>query len=210
MARQRLDAQESRNIILDAVERLMQREGYARVNTRTVAKEAGLKPTLVHYHFNTTENLLAEAYRRCVAKSETTLRDILASKRPLHSLWEYNSDPVRTALAIQFMALASHNQTLGVEIGANVERFRLMQEAAVERSIEGRRLEEMGVSAAAAAMLVAAIGRAFILESSIGVANGHSDLKSLVEQLIGRCQSDCTKPKDWRFSGDHASPPQTG
>ena len=106
MVRPRLDAEQSKSIILDAVERLMQREGHTAVNTRSAAIEAGLKPTLIHYHFETTDNLLLAAYVRSAARSEHLLEAALASDYPLRALWRFNADPQRTALATQFMALA--------------------------------------------------------------------------------------------------------
>ena len=47
----------NRAIILDTTEKLMLEEGYAAISTRRVAKEAGLKPPLVHYYFPTTDDL---------------------------------------------------------------------------------------------------------------------------------------------------------
>ena len=73
-AEQSLDAEQSRALILDAVERLMAREGYAVVNSRRVALEASVKPTLLHCRFDTTDNLLLEAYRRSALRSEEMLR----------------------------------------------------------------------------------------------------------------------------------------
>lgn len=184
MARQRLDAQESRNRILDAVESLMRREGHARVNTRTVALEAGLKPTLVHYHFDTTENLILEAYRRAAIRNEERLQEILTSERPLRALWNFNSDPVRTELATEFIALAVHHPAICAELRSNVVRFREMQNIALARSLKSAALQESGVSPAAIAMIIAAIGRAFVIESAIGVSNGHDEVRSIFEKLI--------------------------
>lgn len=184
VARRRRDAEHSRNMILDAVERLMAREGYAAVNTRTVAIEAGIKPPLVHYHFDTTENLLLEAYRRTAARSEASLRDVIVSDQPLRSLWRYNSDPVRTALATQFLALANQRKSLGKAMAANVERYRLVQAEAIDQAVKGKRFNIPGFTPESVAMLIGAVGRAFVMESTIEVTTGHDDLRRLVEYFI--------------------------
>jgi AcrR family transcriptional regulator len=186
MTRRRLEATASKDLILDAVERLMEREGYGGVNTRSVALEAGVKPTLVHYHFATTENLLLEAYRRAAARTETSLAKTLKSENVLRALWQYHSDPKRTALAAQFMALAAHRPNLCAEIGHNVEKFRRMQEVALSATPIGEKLSKLGYPPSSITLLIAAVGRAFVSESAIGVTNGHAELRSIIETLLTR------------------------
>ncbi|HEX7853301.1 MAG TPA: helix-turn-helix domain-containing protein [Sphingobium sp.] len=182
--RRRLDAEQSRTLILDAVERLMRREGHAAVNTRSVAAEAGVTAPLVHYHFETTENLLLAAYRRSAQRSEERLLVALDSERPLRAVWDFNADPERTALASQFMALANHRESIRLEMGRNVERFRTIQAASLSRVLGDRLPKDSGFAPEVVAMLIAAIGRAFVMEGSIGIASGHDGLRALVERYL--------------------------
>jgi AcrR family transcriptional regulator len=183
MARQRLDAEQSRNLILDAVERLMQRDGYAAVNTRSTAIEAGLKPPLVHYHFETTDNLLLSAYRRAAARSGLMLQDAIESDQPLRAIWTFNADRRRTALAAQFMALASERPAIREEMAHNVARFRQLQSEVLQKAVSLAPALK-GMDANALAMLIAAVGRAFAMEESIGVDVGHEAMHALVERFI--------------------------
>ena len=162
----------------------MQREGYAVVNTRSVATEAGLKPPLVHYHFDTTDNLLLESYRRSAARSEILLRTALQSDRPLKALWDHEADPVRTVLAAQFMALAQQRPSIREEMERNVEKFRHMEAEALRPMLQARQLESRGFSPSVVAMLIAALGRAFAMEGTIGVHAGHEGVRALVEKFI--------------------------
>lgn len=191
MTRRRLDADQSKNMILDAVERLLQREGHAGVNTRSVALEAGVKPPLVHYHFETTDNLLLESYRRSAARSEALLREALTAEYPLHAIWSHNSDPRRTALATQFMALAGHRQSIRDEMAQNVERFRLMQASALQHAAEKKLPKGSALTPIVIAALIAALGRAFVMETSIGVDLGHEGLRNLIDQLLSQIEPDC-------------------
>lgn len=182
--RGRRDAEESRNLILDAVERLMQREGYGAVNTRSVAREAGMKPPLVHYHFETTENLLLAAYRRSVAVSQGKLRDALAADRPLRAIWQYHSDAARTALATQYMALAGQHVGIRNEMARNVEASRQVQIDLIEKVLERWPEGTLAPSAAAMAMAVAAAGRALVMEQTVGVTMAHADFVAELERLF--------------------------
>ncbi len=188
MARRRLDAGQSKTIILDAVERLMQREGYAAVTTRRVALEAGFQPTLVHYHFDTTDNLLLAAYRRTAGRAEQLLLDAIASDQPLHALWRYNSDPARMQLATQFMALAGQRPLLAEEIAGTVRRHRALQVDLIARLTPPIGEQGTTLSPSAFATLLAAAGRMFAMEMMIGVDDGHGELRAQLEHLVDQIE----------------------
>ena len=50
--------------LLDAAERLLERDGFIGISTRKVAGEAGINPALVHYYFNSIEDLCARVMQR--------------------------------------------------------------------------------------------------------------------------------------------------
>ena len=50
--------------LLDAAEQLMLEEGYAAVTSRRVGRKAGISPQLVHYYFQTMDDLFLEVFRR--------------------------------------------------------------------------------------------------------------------------------------------------
>ncbi len=181
MARQRLEPEQARTMILDAAERLMRREGYAAVNTRSVAAEAGLKAPLVHYHFATTDNLLLAFYRRSSGRTEERIAAAIASSDPLRALWHLNTDPDRTALAAEFMALANHRESIRTEMAANVTRFRALQTEALRVVLP----PESPLSPDVMAVVLAAIGRAFVMEGGIGVTAGHEPTQAYITGLIG-------------------------
>lgn len=187
--RRRLDAEQSRTMILDAAEWLMRREGYAAVTTRRVAAEAGLKPPLVHYHFATTDNLLLAFYRRSVEQTRERLLAALASDQPLRALWGLNADPIRAALAAEFLALANHRDSIREEMRRNVESFRALQAEALAPLFD-RGPPDNGLSPEVASVLIAAIGRALVMEGAIGISAGHDATRAFVERSIVRVEQD--------------------
>ncbi len=175
----------SRAAILDATEQLMRDEGYGAISTRRVATEAGLKPSLVHYYFPTTDDMLLALFRRGAEDSVARLAAALASKRPLHALWQYNIDQVQTATALEFMALASHRKVLRAEIAAHAERLRTMQAdvlAKASATIAGECPPE-GFS-----LIMAGIARVLVMEGGLGIAGGHDAARASVEQWIARLE----------------------
>ena len=179
----------SRAAILDATEQLMRDEGYAAVSTRRVAAQAGLKPSLVHYYFPTTDDMLLALFRRGAELSVTRLEAALASDRPLHALWQYNLDQVQTAVAMEFMALASHRRALRTEIAEHGERLRAMQQALLAR-IAAHTAARPGAEAAPEgfALLLAGVARALVMEGGLGIAGGHDNARQFIENWIARLE----------------------
>lgn len=192
--RRRLDGDEAKTQILDAVDRLLQRDGYGAVNSRSVALEAAVKPPLVHYHFETTENLLLSAYRRAAERTEALLRQAISSPQPLRALWQFNADAERTALAPQYMAVAQHRPAVGEEMARNVARFRAIQAEAIEACLAEEPTGGSSPQAAAIAMLIAAVGRAFVMEKAIGVDAGHAEMRGFIEDYLGQFEPDGVQP----------------
>lgn len=186
LAARRIGAENSatRAIIIDATEALIRDEGYGAVSTRRVAAEAGLKPSLVHYYFPTTDDLLLAVCKRGADVSDAMIEVALASPDPLHSLWEFFADPSRTAISLEFMALANHRKAIRAHILEHSEAMRARQVAALEKVLAGRLAEVEGLTAEGLMLIMAGIGRALIMEGGLGVRAGHGDARAFVESLL--------------------------
>lgn len=193
--RRRQHPNQSRDMILDATERLMRREGYGAVSSRRVATEAGLKQPLVHYYYRTTDDFLLAFYRRSAARSREQLDAALASPKPLRALWTMNSDPQRTALAAEFIALANHRKAIGAEIAAHVTATRALQAAALARAVSAMGTRWISVDPTVASVLLASIGYGLILENQVGVSVGHAETRAFIGHLIDQIEHDPDVPR---------------
>jgi AcrR family transcriptional regulator len=194
--RRRLDPEQSRSMILDATERLMRKEGYAAVNTRRVAAEAGLKAPLVHYYYATTDDLFVAFYRRSSEHFQKRLAQALASDRPLLALWELNDDPERAALATEILALANHRKSIRTEIARQAEVSRVLQAGAFARAFGGSFVDPSICPPVAAALLLAGVARALVMEDRVGILTGHAEARAFIEWCIDRLeQKDPPKAK---------------
>lgn len=187
VAARRIGAESSatRAAIITATEQVMREEGYAAASTRRVAARAGLKPSLVHYYFPTTEDLLLAVYQKGADASDRQLEAALASPDPLRALWRILIDTTHTSLAIEMMALANHRKPIRAEIADHIAATRARQVEALTRAL-GDRLAEFGGSAEALAMVLTGIGRALIMEGTLGASSGHADAVAWVEQLLDK------------------------
>ena len=176
----------TRALILEATEQLIREEGYASVSTRRVAAKAGLKPSLVHYYFPTTDDLLLAMSRRGAEESDRMIAEALRSDDPLRALWRYLADPSRIAIALEFMALANHRKSVRAHMAEHCEAMR-EREVEIFQKVLGERLAAAeGIAPAGLSVILAGIGRALVMEGGLGVTAGHEEARAFVEQWLDR------------------------
>ncbi len=179
-------ARNNRNLILDVTERLMLEEGYAAVSTRRVAKDAGLKAPLVHYYFKTTDDLFLEVYHRAVTQELEKLDGATSSEDALRVIWDSYRNSERTALAVEFMALANHRKSIGAEIARATEEARAQRARALEQLVDMDSVVPAGTSGEALSVLLIGIARTLVMEEGVGISLGHEDAIAFVEWWLER------------------------
>jgi len=194
IATRRVGAESSatRALILAAAEKLIREEGYASVSTRRVASRAGLKPSLVHYYFPTTDDLLVAMSRRGAEESDRMIAQALQSDDPIRALWTFLTDPSRIAMALEFMALANHREAVRAHMAEHCEVMRKREIEAFTRLLDERLADAQGCAPAGLSVILAGIGRALVMEGGLGVTSGHDEARAFVEQWLDRLMP----PKD--------------
>ncbi len=190
--KQRIGSEQSatRALILDATERLMLNEGYAAVSSRRVAKEIDVKPSLIHYYFPTTDDLLLAVFRRAVEDTVDKQDDAFTTSAPLNNLWNNFLDPERTALALEFMALANHRQVIKQEIASYTQRTRQRRAELLGHMYNVDPQSSEQLTPAGLNLLLLSVARTLVMEESLGISTGHDDVKAYIKALINRLQSD--------------------
>ncbi len=180
----------TRALIVKTTEELILEQGYGSLSTRRVAARAGLKPSLVHYYFPTTDDLLLEVSRRGAEESDRMFEEALESDNPLQALWGFLIDTSRTAMALEFMAMANRRDALRAHMAEHCQQMR-EREIKIFRKLIGGRLEGPdGLPPEALSVVLAGIGRAIIMEENLGVDTGHEAAKAFVEQWLEKLAPD--------------------
>jgi AcrR family transcriptional regulator len=187
-AARRIGAESSatRAAILDATEALIRELGYGAVSTRKVATRAGLKPSLVHYYFPTTDDLLLAMSRRGADESDSMIEQALAAPNPLRALWGFLTDTSRTAISLEFMAMANHREALRAHMAEHCEAMRRREVEVFTRLLGDRLDAELGIPPTVLSLILTGIGRMLIMEGALGVTEGHDEARAYVEQLLDR------------------------
>lgn len=187
-AKRRIGAEssETRAMIIAATEDVIRDEGYPAASTRRVALRAGLKPSLVHYYFPTTDDLLLAVFERGAAKSDEMIEVAIASGDPIRALWRFFSDDSRTALSVEYLALAIRRPAIRAKIATHSEAMRKKQVALFEQLLGERLAGPDGCPPAGLSVILAGIGRALFMESALGVSSGHKDAVAWVDEWLDR------------------------
>lgn len=170
--------------LIEATAQIMHDEGYAAATSRRVAAKAGVKQALVYYYFPTMDDLFLEVLRTGADVALEQMRAALTDDDPLRALWRLNSDPRRTIMNTEFMALANHRKVIGAELKAYAERVRDIETAAVTLVLRANGIDLTAYPPVAVAMLIAQIARSLGNEVAVGVTEGHDELRALVERQI--------------------------
>ncbi len=178
----------TRDLILDATEQLMVEIGYGAISTRKVAKKISVAPTLIHYYFPTTDDLLIELYRKTTRENTKLIEEALESEQPIRALWTWMEHPERNALGLEFLALANHRPTLRKEIATYIEESRKLLISRLNKLIKQKKIASGldNLTPLTLTTLIAAVSRLVVVEHSIGLSYGHKETLSLVEELIDK------------------------
>ena len=180
------ESSETRALIITATELVIREEGYSAASTRRVALRAGLKPSLVHYYFPTTDDLLLAVFERGAAKSDEMIAAAIASSDPVRALWRFFSDDSRTALSVEYLALAIRRPAIRAKIATHSEAMRKQQVELFERLLGARLTGPDGCPPAGLSVILAGIGRALFMESALGVSTGHNEATAWVDDWLNR------------------------
>jgi TetR/AcrR family transcriptional regulator len=169
--------------LLDATEQLMLEEGYAAVTSRRLAAKAGLKQPLVYYYFRTMDEVFLAVFRRMTEQGLERLDEALKAKEPIRALWNLNSDPSRTALTMEFLALANHRKVVQAEIARAAERFRSLEVKALDRLWKDRDIEPQ-LPSLVVTLLLTSLARGLVQERALGISKGHAPTHAFVEACL--------------------------
>jgi TetR/AcrR family transcriptional regulator, regulator of autoinduction and epiphytic fitness len=186
--RLRRDPAEAKLLILKTAQEIMLEEGYAAVTVRRVAKSAGVSSTLLHYYYATADDLLVALYRNASEKDLHSLQSALSADDPVSALWTYQTDATRTALGVEFLALANHRKTIRNEIVQFAEKARALQAKALAALLPSSGIDSVPCSPLCISVLLTSISRNLIFESGVGISSGHAEARAYVERKLTALQ----------------------
>ena len=174
--------------MLDAAERLLLDVGSAGITTRRVAEEAGVNHGLVHYYFDSIENLLVRVLERFTDALIARQRELYAADVPFSDKWRaamryLELDRPYQKVWFELQALAWNRPELRKRIvGANDAWRTVLTEAFAPIRDELR--IEMPLEALVS--LVITFNEGIMLERLSGIETGQRELLDWIEERLER------------------------
>lgn len=185
----------TRELLLDAAERLLLEDGYSAVTGRAVAAKAGLKSQLVPYHFGTMDDLFLAVFRRRAEQGLKYQREALKSDKPLWALWRIGLDTRVIVFSMEFIALGNRRKALKKEIAYYTERLRDEQIKALSIILEGYGIAPDEVPAEVVMTMMRSVSGVMAIEESLGVTLGHAKTVEFAERYLRELEGD--PPTGW-------------
>ncbi len=179
--------------MLDAAERLIDREGLASLTTRRVAKEADLNPGLIHYHFASIDDLCAGVMARVSARLMDRQRKIFSTDHPFAEQWRLATKPLRGGAGrrqmkvwAEFAVAAVNRESLAPTMRQMNTEWRSIVIEALRRECDRRGDGSAGVPLEALAALATVVLKGLYLEHLQDFHQGHAELLALADQFNAR------------------------
>lgn len=165
-----------------AAETILSEVGEHGISARQVAAQAGLKTQLLYYYFRTMDDLLRAVVQQVNERRMARFATALAAPEPLRAIWAMMTDPSAAALAAELSALATRREAVRAEIVTAARDFRAMQTEAVARLLPSAAAGSM--SAGGIVMLAASLARMLVIESTLGLTEGHAEARAMIDHFL--------------------------
>jgi AcrR family transcriptional regulator len=177
----RIDGAATRGAILEATLRRLVSDGYARLNLRDIAQEAGVNHALINYHFGSKQQLvlavLDAANRRLLDRQQRMYEAPATAADKWREACTFYEDDLRSGfvrLMMELMAASFTDAALRREFVPRLLAWHRLIDEAVAETIARHRLE-LPVSARAIGAWIACFWIGMEAEMTVGIdeADGH-------------------------------------
>ena len=182
---------ETKDLFLDAAERLLVRVGYARITTRAVAEEARANHGLVHYYFGSMDELFVQVLERFTQRLIDRQRKMYAADIPFVEKWRAAMTYLEEDLGsgyqkvwLELQALAWNKPDLRDRVAGVNSEWRSVLSDAISHAAKEYGLDERSFPVEALTALVMTFNLGIILERHSGVSAGHSELLAAVDRWL--------------------------
>ena len=175
----------TRQRMLEAAARLMVEEGHAAVTTRRIAQELGVTAPLVHYYFDSMEELFVELLEVIAAENLERQRLALATPDPVSALWKLASHPAGAAANTEFASLATRSPRIRAAIATHAATFRRAQIDTLTDRAEQGEIDLDPSEVDGLVVLLTSLGRIIAQEHELGISLGHREARAALARLVG-------------------------
>ncbi len=175
---------ETRELLIDTAVEILRTSGFNDVSARKVATKAGLSHQIVHYYFQSMEELLLVVIERASVNHLEAIEAARNSEQPLWEVWHLINKRDSGRLEMEYLAIASRYSRARSSIKQLRTRYREQLIALLAEAFERHDLETGSATPSIVSMAVHSIARTMALEAAHGTTEGHGEIKAFIENHI--------------------------
>jgi AcrR family transcriptional regulator len=172
-----------RAALVDAAEQLIRDEGYPAVTARTLADKVNLKRQIVHYYFQTMDDVFIAVIRQNAERMQARLEEAARSDEPLRALQMLNRDQDQAILSIELAALANRRPAVRAEVARAAKEARALQARMLSDHLKQRGITPQ-MQPIVATILLTSLAQVLALEAAIDINSGHAETLKFVDACL--------------------------
>ena len=174
---------EMRTKLIAAAEEIIRDQGHGALTSRTLADKLSLKRQIVHYYFESIDDLLVQVVRSCHERATEALLSSAQSANPLQAMWQMSTAPGFAMLALELAALAARRPAVREEVRASAEAQRVLQTQILTDHLNARGIKP-AIDPEIAVFVILSMSQTMVQEDAIGITGGHDKIIATVEQAL--------------------------
>lgn len=171
--------------MIDAAEAIIREQGHGALTARTLADRLSLKRQIVHYYFESMDELLVQVVRRNSERALAALEEPAMQADPLRAIWQMSNNRDLAILALELAALAARRPAVRAVVREAAEAARAAQTRILCGHLASRGIEP-AIDPEVATLVLASLSYTMVQEDAVGITAGHDKLRALVEAALDR------------------------
>lgn len=169
--------------LIDAAEAIIREQGHGALTARTLADRLSLKRQIVHYYFESMDELLVQVVRRNSDRALAALEEPAMQADPLRAIWRMSNDRDMAVLALELAALAARRPAVRAVVREAAEAARAAQTRVLQQHLAARGLAP-AIDPEVATIVLASLSYTMVQEDAVGITAGHGKLRAMVEAVL--------------------------
>jgi len=171
--------------LLDAAEAILREGGHGALTSRTLAERLSLSRQIVHYYFESIDELLVQLVRRSSERALAALEQPEMQADPLRAIWQMSNDRDFALLSLEFASLAARRPAVREVVREAAEAARAAQTRLLTRHLASRGIAA-NIDPEVATIVMASLAYTMVQEDAVGISSGHDKLRALVDAALDR------------------------
>lgn len=173
-----------RSRLISAAEDIIREHGYGYLTSRTLADRLSLKRQILHYYFESIDDLLVNVVRAVHERAVEAFTAATRSENPLRAIWDMSNDRRMAVLALELAALAARRPAVREEVRKSAEMVRKLQTQILADHLASKGLEPR-IDPEFATIILSSLSQTMVQEEMIGILQGHDKVHGIVDHALG-------------------------